>query len=311
MVGAAVEAGAPRVDRRRTRAVPAALLAIALLIAVAAITPRTSPLLRPGPPAATGAAAGSTASSWAQLSPLARLAISRGIGADEPSYWSVRAGAGLAARNPAQRLLLRYSERGVTVTAAAASLSLALRGARGDGHAITLRSARPSGAANRVSYDRGAITEWYANGPSGLEQGFTVSRSSATAARRSLTLALALHAGARLHTRLSAGGVDVLAGHRLALRYSGLDAVDATGRTLRAWMTLRGSSLALHVLTAGAHFPLLIDPIVQPGDARGRRRDWRRQPRTGGRRLGLADRRRGARRDGRRPVLGGRRVRVH
>ena len=35
-------------------------------------------------------------------------------------------------------------------------------------------SVSPHVAANRLTYDRGGIDEWYVNGPLGLEQGFDV-----------------------------------------------------------------------------------------------------------------------------------------
>ena len=295
---------------RRRRALATTLLAaLTALIALAATHAAVPTLRTPAPPSAPPAGvASSSPATWAQLSPLARLAISRGIGADEPAYWPTRAGSGLQALNATQHLSLRFAPGGVTVTGALGSLGLSLRSARADGRPLAASAAAPTARANRVSYDRGAITEWYANGPSGLEQGFSVARAAAPAARRSLALTLALHAGSGLHTRLSAGGVDVLAGHRLALRYSGLQVVDATGRSLRAWMTLHGSQRHAARADRRRTLPAADRPDRAAGPAAGRRRHRWRQPRTGDRRLGLADRRRGAERNRRWPVPGGRRV---
>src|SRR5580698_7712622 len=57
---------------------------------------------------------------------------------------------------------------------------------RGDSVAI-LPPVAPTGNGNRVEYRRGSFTEWYLNGPMGLEQGFTLTRR-ATARRANLSL---------------------------------------------------------------------------------------------------------------------------
>ncbi len=40
-----------------------------------------------------------------------------------------------------------------------------------------LTGAEPSAAGNRVAYSRPGLQEWYANGPLGIEQGFTVAHA--------------------------------------------------------------------------------------------------------------------------------------
>ena len=53
------------------------------------------------------------------------------------------------------------------------TLSLRLR-ATGYGRSLEpVAAAAPAAHANRVSYRRGSLTEWYTNGPLGLEQGVT------------------------------------------------------------------------------------------------------------------------------------------
>ena len=42
-----------------------------------------------------------------------------------------------------------------------------------------LGDAAPRAKANRVVYERAGLSEWYANGPLGLEQGFTIPRAPA------------------------------------------------------------------------------------------------------------------------------------
>src|SRR5580704_17927852 len=52
--------------------------------------------------------------------------------------------------------------------------------------------APPQATGNRVEYRRGSLTEWYVNGPLGLEQGFTIAQPPGQSHGRPLTVALAL-----------------------------------------------------------------------------------------------------------------------
>jgi hypothetical protein len=126
-------------------------------------------------------------------------------------------------------------------------------------------SVAPVAHANRVTYDYAGVTEWFANGPLGLEQGFSVGRAAAPPHGGTLTLLMGISGGLRaslLHGRRSvsfegAGGAS--------LRYDGLTASDASGRPLRAWLELRHGHLALRVATRNARYPIRIDPFVQQG----------------------------------------------
>jgi hypothetical protein len=124
--------------------------------------------------------------------------------------------------------------------------------------------AGPVARANRVVYRAGPLTQWYANGPAGLEQGFTVAAppraTGRTARQRPLTIALAVSGNAG--ARLGAGGVVFgRPGHGLA--YRDLVVSDARGRPLHAWLSLRPGTLMLHASTAGARYPLTVDPTFQ------------------------------------------------
>jgi hypothetical protein len=56
----------------------------------------------------------------------------------------------------------------------ALTTSMALQGYGYGTHLDPVAIASPSAANNRIEYRRGALTEWYVNGPLGLEQGFTI-----------------------------------------------------------------------------------------------------------------------------------------
>ncbi len=104
--------------------------------------------------------------------------ISAVLGRDLPGYRI----EGLTATNPEQRLRAEFSSRGVTVISARLRLGLALVGFGYAGALRPVPPVAPVAQANRVTYTHGALSEWWANGPAGLEQGFTL--SSRPAARR-------------------------------------------------------------------------------------------------------------------------------
>ena len=125
----------------------------------------------------------------------------------------------------------------------------------------------PEAKANRVEYRRGGLSEWYVNGPLGLEQGFTLDSPPARKGSEALTLALRLSGDLSAVPDPRGDGMALQArGGGTALRYRGLVAWDSTGRTLPAWWQGQGSEVRLRVDDAGAHYPLTIDPIFE--DAR-------------------------------------------
>ncbi len=122
--------------------------------------------------------------------------------------------------------------------------------------------ARPRASANRVSYAHGALTEWYANGPLGIEQGFDVATRPG-AGTGTLTLSLALSGD--LAAGLRDGSV-LLTGRGVALRYGGLVATDERGRVLHSWLGVAKGHVLIHIADRGATYPLRIDPLMQQGE---------------------------------------------
>jgi hypothetical protein len=101
-------------------------------------------------------------------------ALSRTLGARDRSYHAVAKGDGFAFENPAQHLQIRFGSAGVAVASGSLRVSLVLQDSRTSRPAV---GAAPRARANRVSFARRSLTEWYENGPLGLEQGFTVPRA--------------------------------------------------------------------------------------------------------------------------------------
>ena len=184
--------------------------------------------------------------------------VSAALGHDEPAY---RVTA-LQAINPAQHLRAGFSRRDVMVASGRARLGMALSAY---GYASALEPVGlvpPRASSNRVSYVHGALTEWYTNGPLGIEQGFdAAARPSAAAGPLTLSLGLSGNLSARLQH-----GSLLLTGRGAALRYGGLLATDARGRVLRSWLQLVKGHVLIRVDDRGAIYPLRIDPFIQQAE---------------------------------------------
>ena len=196
------------------------------------------------------------------LPPAARAPVSQTIGSSQPAYRVRTQGSGLTAWSAPEHLVSSFAAAGVTVRAGKTSVGLRLTSV---GYGTALRPVAatvPRPSDNRVTYSHPGLQEWYGNGPLGLEQGFTVGRAPSGVRRGPLTLAISL-AGSS-DPRLSPDRKSIDFGPaRDGLRYTGLTAEDASGRPLPSWLSLSGGMLLLHVRTAGARYPLRIDPFVQ------------------------------------------------
>ncbi len=213
--------------------------------------------------AAYTSATGASRDGLAGLSPAARASISAALGAEEPAYRFDTAPSGFHAANPVQHLGIGVTRSGALLHSRSLELGLSLH-AVGYGSSLSAVGAvQPSSEANRATFARAGIDEWYVNGPLGLEQGFTLTHPPAHGAAGPLTLAIALSGDAR--ASLAAGGQSVTFGgaHGGSLRYGALSVSDASGRALHSWMALDGGELLLRVDADGARYPLRIDPILE------------------------------------------------
>src|SRR5437588_3924353 len=219
----------------------AALLAVALLGALRAGG-------HPPAPAASTARAGRGLSG---LPLAARGPASAALAKDAAAYRVVGSSGGYRASNPAQRLSERFTPGAVLVGSRGVQVGLSLRAAGYGANLHELPGAAPRAGANRVLYRRGAVSEWYANGPLGLEQGFTI--ASLPGGGGPLTLALRVSGNARTSLSSSGGAQSIVFSRAGApvLRYGGLLATDARGRTLHSWLTLAGGQIRLHVDVRG------------------------------------------------------------
>jgi hypothetical protein len=211
-----------------------------------------------------GTAAEQRDSGLSSLPAAAQSAVSAALGREDALYHPTKVVGGLEATNPAQQLSTYFGVNGVDFRCSSSHFRLALR-SYGYGNALrAVDSATPHADGNRVEYRRGPLTEWYVNGPVGLEQGFTIARSLGKANGQPLTIALALSGDLtatldKSATALTLGGAE----NHAAIQYAGLTATDAAGKQLRARMALQGKQLLLRVDDNGARYPVVIDPWIR------------------------------------------------
>jgi hypothetical protein len=191
--------------------------------------------------------------------------VSGALGSDSRAYRVSRLGGGYQAVNPAQHLRARFDRAGVRVQSGGAGLGLRLAAVGYGASLATLGSVAPRARGNRVVYARAGLSEWYTNGPLGLEQGFTLARAPVGDAGRPLTLSLALSGDTRAAVDANGQSLTFAAPGSSSLGYDNLVATDAGGRTLYSWITLQGGRVLLHVDARGARYPLRIDPLIQQG----------------------------------------------
>jgi IPT/TIG domain len=192
----------------------------------------------------------------------ARAPISVVLGGELRAYRVRRAvGGGFVAWSVAQRLRVTFGGSGVSVTHGAARVSLSVRAYGAGGVLRRVRSAAPVLVGGRVVYGHGAVREWFANGPAGLEQGFDLAARPAGAG----PLTLALGVGGSVRVRSDRGDAVIFDGAGSSLLYTGLRAIDARGRVLRARFVRRAGRILIRVDDRGARFPVRIDPLIQEG----------------------------------------------
>ncbi len=128
----------------------------------------------------------------------------------------------------------------------------------------TALSAQLQVQENLIEYQRDGLVEWYRNDEQGLEQGFTLlSAPEGDQPGQPVQLNLAL--GGDLVPEVVKDRSEIefrtLIGDD-GLRYGGLQARDATGRSLPAWLVLQGSMLSIRIEDVGAVYPIEIDPTI-------------------------------------------------
>ena len=218
-------------------------------------------------PATSGPTAPATSAGLSRLQSLplqAQSVISSTIAADSRAFAARRTGSGWGLAGGGVRADFRGGEPSLRLTGGS-TLSLSLAGF-GAADAVTA-------SGNRVSLSRSGIREWYAAGPLGIEQGFTLAHRPGRNGVRARADALARRR--RLAARTGRGLRRELRG--IARRYRGAIWGADRGRCDRAPPAQRAErcrtgACSSRVNDRGARYPLTIDPLVQQAQSWCRQR---------------------------------------
>jgi FG-GAP repeat len=209
----------------------------------------------------------STSAGSSTVTPEAQSNISAAMGRDIPGYQAKTGRGGVEAENAHQKLTAHFTARSVEVRSGAERWTMALK-SYGYGEALhSVTEAAPQASSNRVEYRRGALTEWYLNGPLGLEQGITLQKRPAATGGKPLTVVFALNSGLTAAMDKGKTGFTLVRGSgQVAFHYRGLMASDENGKKLPAWLEVNNSKLLIRVEDESAHYPVVIDPFVQTAE---------------------------------------------
>jgi FG-GAP repeat len=191
--------------------------------------------------------------------------VSAALGANGgPFTVSERKGA-LSASNSVQRLSADFTRSGIVIRSGSTHVSLGLVALGYGSSRVAVNQVAPRAHANRVIYQYPQLTEWYANGPLGFEQGFTLRRAYARSDTRVVDVVMALSGNGAATVAEGGRSLVVRHGAKTILRYTDLVATDAHGRQLPSRLELHRSQLVLRVDTHDASYPIRIDPLIEQG----------------------------------------------
>jgi hypothetical protein len=214
-----------------------------------------------GKPAAAVLTKRSVRNGLESLPPVVGSQLSAAVGANSPRFHARTSRGGF--RLDAAGVTGRFDRSGATLRAGGVSVPLSVTGFGRSGKLERPGVRAVAARENRVSLDRGVVTEWYAGGPLGIEQGFTLPHRPAGEAG-AVTLELGLGGGVQARKGPS-GTVLLTRADRPGLSYGALAVLDATGRELPASLHVRDGGLAIRFRDRGARYPVVIDPLFQQG----------------------------------------------
>ena len=212
----------------------------------------------------------SSVQTLAELPTPAQEVVSEALGRDNKAYHISTDEFGLRADNIKQGFKVTFSNDAATIFVGANSWELKFAGLGYGENMQYLPCEQIVQRGNRLEYYRDSLTEWYINGPFGLEQGFTVSRKPESENGGLLTIGFVMSGGLKIsvdanHKGLTAYDKD----GATVFHYGGLRALDSDGKELKAKMEVTGSRLLVKVDDSNAKYPLVIDPLVHQSELTG------------------------------------------
>jgi hypothetical protein len=176
-------------------------------------------------------------------------------------------GGELTAQNPANDLIFRFNDGGLTVEPGVVGshwrLSMSLAAWGQDGGMTRVKGVEPVADGRRVELRRDGLTEWFVNRDRGLEHGFTVHRPAGYDPEAPLVVELELSGGLTARLDGDRQGVSFAApSGGYAFDYDELDVVDADGNELSGRLGLTVDGMEIRVDVGHASWPVTIDPVI-------------------------------------------------
>lgn len=183
-------------------------------------------------------------------------------------------GGAYEAHNPAQGFTSYFRPEGVALMSGLEAklpwmLEMKLKGIGYGEQLAEMSAGTPTVTNNRIELARtsfliphsSSLSEWYVNGPDGLEQGMTI--PSAPGERTGDSLRVTFELGRTLEAQSAQGGQAIHFYDRsgeFVLSYAKLVVTDAEGQQLAAQMGLEGGEVVLEIDDSEAVYPVTIDP---------------------------------------------------
>jgi hypothetical protein len=201
----------------------------------------------------------------------ARVARIRAIqtGADRAYYVSALRDRSLAygAEHPKTGMRMLFDADGVRIRSARGQqpLGLVLRSLQRRGGQLPLPGAPPRAQRNRVTYERGPLTEWFLSGPLGLEHGMIIEERPMDGPA---PLEVEVEVWGAVASEIGDGSAIALRGNNgRVYHYRDAFTLDADERILPTRLRVRDGRILIQVDDAHARYPIEIDPIVTEDQA--------------------------------------------
>ncbi len=165
------------------------------------------------------------------------------------------------AYNPKNRYGIRYGEQGLKLLSRDWEFVMSLHSYGQESALVPVNKATLHTEGNKVSYNRGSISEWYINDTQGLEQGFTLDKPKNYDARQELILTFELKGELTPKWKIKGESLSFYKNNIKAFDYEKLKAFDAKGKALHSRLALKENSLQILVNAKDAQWPVTVDPI--------------------------------------------------
>lgn len=165
------------------------------------------------------------------------------------------------AYNSKNRYGIHYGEQGLKLLSHDWEFGMRLHSY---GQAFTLvpvTKATLEAEGNKVTYNRGNISEWYINDTQGLEQGFTLDTPKNYDPNKELILTFDLKGGLTPKWKIKGESLSFYKNNTKAFDYEKLKAFDAKGKALPSRLALKENALQILVHAKDAQWPVTVDPI--------------------------------------------------